>query len=335
MSEQIGGSPSADWYPDPQDPEQLRYWDGQSWSEHRAPAVTGLSSIGDWITDTFSAIGRCWKDLAILSVIFALPFALMNGAALVWAAGDIEFIDLDTNSPDVIGFDAGRFALVGLLWLVSMVVGLLYANAVRHRVYWAVRKQDTTWQRSAAVGLKRAPLRLLWGIVWLLVFMVPLIIYGVVLGLVIGFVGAGLATAVGLLGGLALLVAIPWLWARMSMMFTAIAVGGSSPLSTSFKLTKPHVWTLLLRLFLWAIAMSVLGSVFSAPQQLAFGGFDFTGMEEADSLRVSDFLGDAGTGLFVFGSLVAAAGGALTRAATAGAEALIYRQLEGPADGAP
>ncbi|MFL6107958.1 MAG: DUF2510 domain-containing protein [Marmoricola sp.] len=28
----------AGWYPDPQDPSQVRYWDGQAWSETTAPA---------------------------------------------------------------------------------------------------------------------------------------------------------------------------------------------------------------------------------------------------------------------------------------------------------
>ena len=30
--------PPADWYPDPEFPNQLRYWDGSQWTEHRAPA---------------------------------------------------------------------------------------------------------------------------------------------------------------------------------------------------------------------------------------------------------------------------------------------------------
>lgn len=30
--------PRAAWYPDPDDAAQLRYWDGQQWTEHRAPA---------------------------------------------------------------------------------------------------------------------------------------------------------------------------------------------------------------------------------------------------------------------------------------------------------
>jgi len=32
------GPTPADWYPDPEHPGQLRYWDGSRWTEHRAPA---------------------------------------------------------------------------------------------------------------------------------------------------------------------------------------------------------------------------------------------------------------------------------------------------------
>lgn len=32
------GSTPADWYPDPENPGQLRYWDGNRWTEHRSPS---------------------------------------------------------------------------------------------------------------------------------------------------------------------------------------------------------------------------------------------------------------------------------------------------------
>ena len=32
-------NPAPDWYPDPDDPTQLRYWDGSIWTENRSPAV--------------------------------------------------------------------------------------------------------------------------------------------------------------------------------------------------------------------------------------------------------------------------------------------------------
>jgi hypothetical protein len=33
----------ADWYPDPENPSGLRYWDGTAWTEHRAPAPTAAA----------------------------------------------------------------------------------------------------------------------------------------------------------------------------------------------------------------------------------------------------------------------------------------------------
>ena len=32
----------AGWHPDPEDPSQLRYWDGNAWTEHRSPAGPGV-----------------------------------------------------------------------------------------------------------------------------------------------------------------------------------------------------------------------------------------------------------------------------------------------------
>jgi hypothetical protein len=34
----------AGWYPDPQVERQRRYWDGQKWTERRAPVVIPRSS---------------------------------------------------------------------------------------------------------------------------------------------------------------------------------------------------------------------------------------------------------------------------------------------------
>ncbi|MFB9309330.1 flagellar basal body-associated protein FliL [Agromyces hippuratus] len=33
--------PPANWYPDPESPEQQRYWDGTQWTEHRSPLQEG------------------------------------------------------------------------------------------------------------------------------------------------------------------------------------------------------------------------------------------------------------------------------------------------------
>ena len=42
------GPTPADWYPDPENPGQLRYWDGSQWTEHRHPAQPqGAGDGGD------------------------------------------------------------------------------------------------------------------------------------------------------------------------------------------------------------------------------------------------------------------------------------------------
>lgn len=48
--------PPANWYPDPEDPSQQRYWDGTQWTEHRAPAAGSAPSASQ------PAGGQTWSS---------------------------------------------------------------------------------------------------------------------------------------------------------------------------------------------------------------------------------------------------------------------------------
>ena len=92
----MSDQPPADWYTDPEDESQYRYWDGSSWTEHRAPrhtdpadepdtAAGGLRGPSRLVADTFSLTGRRWRSLAAPALIHIASDMLALGLLLVSA----------------------------------------------------------------------------------------------------------------------------------------------------------------------------------------------------------------------------------------------------------
>ena len=92
--------PPADWYTDPDDESQYRYWDGSAWTEHRAPRHTGPAvdpTVGPdaapgglrgplkLIADTFSLIGRRWRGCAAAALIYIVSHVAMLALVIVSA----------------------------------------------------------------------------------------------------------------------------------------------------------------------------------------------------------------------------------------------------------
>ena len=89
--------PPADWYTDPEDESQYRYWDGSSWTEHRAPRHESVEvgsepdpgqvrRPGQLLADTFSISGRRWRSCVAAGLIYlAAQVALV---VLLLIAGD-------------------------------------------------------------------------------------------------------------------------------------------------------------------------------------------------------------------------------------------------------
>ena len=82
--------PPADWYTDPEDESQYRYWDGSAWTEHRAPrhAPEGgpepgfpqMRRPGRLMADAVSIARRRWRSCA--------------AAALIYLAGQVAMVVL-------------------------------------------------------------------------------------------------------------------------------------------------------------------------------------------------------------------------------------------------
>lgn len=88
-------TPPANWYDDPEDPTQYRYWDGSNWTAHRSPkripsppGHTAGGSAWNIFPVAFNAIGAVWRSLLLLS----LPNLVMSGVVLVAAYATLDQI---------------------------------------------------------------------------------------------------------------------------------------------------------------------------------------------------------------------------------------------------
>ena len=77
------GTPPPNWYTDPADESQYRYWDGSVWTEHRAPRLLEeerktLRSPDRLFVDSFSLLRRQWRGCAVAAlVLIAAQFLLI------------------------------------------------------------------------------------------------------------------------------------------------------------------------------------------------------------------------------------------------------------------
>ena len=60
----------AGWYPVPDDPRTLRYWDGSTWTDHTHTfdEAVGLGSISQMISEGFNALGKYLQPVLVLSL---------------------------------------------------------------------------------------------------------------------------------------------------------------------------------------------------------------------------------------------------------------------------
>ncbi len=107
----VSDLPPADWYVDPEDSTQFRYWDGHAWTEHRSPRFsepssddstdgstgTEMRSAGQLVGKTFSIATRHWRKCALASLItgvgyLAVAVLFLVSAQAVVAGGIGDFL---------------------------------------------------------------------------------------------------------------------------------------------------------------------------------------------------------------------------------------------------
>ena len=82
----VTDTPQPDWYTDPEDPAQYRYWDGSQWTDHRAPRHgdgSGHRSVGDLLSGTWRMATQNWRPLLIIYAVIAVVYLAAEQAVLV------------------------------------------------------------------------------------------------------------------------------------------------------------------------------------------------------------------------------------------------------------
>ncbi len=107
--------PPADWYTDPEDDSQYRYWDGSAWTEHRAPRHTQpdgrsgpqtpqIRRTGQLLSDMFATTGRRWRSWIGVALIYLAGQVTMLVLLIVGAnqilRGELSEIWDRVNDPD-------------------------------------------------------------------------------------------------------------------------------------------------------------------------------------------------------------------------------------------
>lgn len=116
---------AAGWYPDPTHPEELRYWDGSRWTEHRSPSHSAATSAPPVPAAAVASPGR--KSAAdrakTRAVIILIGGALMAiGALLPWEEATANGVKIQS----VQGLSEGAGGLTLAAGFVCAVLAALF-----------------------------------------------------------------------------------------------------------------------------------------------------------------------------------------------------------------
>lgn len=286
--------PPPDWYDDPEDLSQYRYWDGSQWTDHRAPrhrVGPEHRPIGELLTGTGRLLRANWRPFlaiyALTAVVYLAAEQLVRvgfdnvfGNTLTAMLDEIETLDTAAEGAgaaiedrwndvqDRIGSLSPTTAATGVLLmaiggLAAVVANIIQVTALGHLAMRRLAHQPASATAALRAGLGRV-LRIV-GVALMLFVMLCAVcmVASLVLAVLTVAVGVLGATVVGVLGFLAAVAAFVLGVPLALVTLMTAAVGPAEPsMRYARKLLRGAYWATLGRtvfvLVLFAIALGVI-----------------------------------------------------------------------------
>ena len=291
--------PPPDWYTDPEDAAQYRYWDGSQWTDHRAPRHSSPSegsspsrhrSIRNLLTGTWRMATQNWRPLLIIYAVVAIVYLAGEQAVRV-GYGDVFgdtlgvlISDLESLDPNAEAEETGAVLegswndltdrlrglgsstlVAGVLLMVVGGVAVVAINIVEFAAFGQFTMARLSGRRMGAAQALRAGLgRLLRligvGLMLLAMFVAALMVASLVAGL-LSLASGALAAGLAVVMLLAVLVLAVGATPLAGLALMTAAVGPAAPsVRYARDLLRGTYWATLGRMVLIAV-LSVAATV--------------------------------------------------------------------------
>jgi hypothetical protein len=122
-------TPPAGWYPDPEYPGQLRYWDATAWTDQRrpvtAPPPPGPGSSPPPSPYPPAAGDRTNAGIALaLSILGLVLCGVLAPVGMVMGRSELQRIDAGQGDPNARGMAQAAW-IIGLIGTIILIVGVL------------------------------------------------------------------------------------------------------------------------------------------------------------------------------------------------------------------